>query len=205
MTSSTTMQTLFWTASGRNCPIGTPPASAIIQSLAQLEKNYGREGAEILTDNCQDTIFGGFAPNSQTAEQLSKSLGSRTVLSGSVSKGKNDPSQSLQMIERPLMTPDELKSIPKGSFVVMKTGTHPMQTKLRLFLDWGITFGEPYVTPEHAVRKVAYASREELFRSVRKAQQEQAAQAAQAEQSEKSDTRKSPQSAMELYDNGGEQ
>ena len=43
----------------------------IIQSLAQLEKNYGREGAEILTDNCQDTIFGGFAPNSQTAEQLS--------------------------------------------------------------------------------------------------------------------------------------
>ena len=28
------------------------------------------------------------------------------------------------MIERPLMTPDELKSIPKGSFVVMKTGTH---------------------------------------------------------------------------------
>ena len=177
----------------------------IIQSLAQLEKNYGREGAEILTDNCQDTIFGGFAPNSQTAEQLSKSLGSRTVLSGSVSKGKNDPSQSLQMIERPLMTPDELKSIPKGSFVVMKTGTHPMQTKLRLFLDWGITFGEPYVTPEHAVRKVAYASREELFRSVRKAQQEQAAQAAQAEQSEKSDTRKSPQSAMELYDNGGEQ
>ena len=26
----------------------------IIQSLAQLEKNYGKEGAEILTDNCQD-------------------------------------------------------------------------------------------------------------------------------------------------------
>ena len=107
----------------------------IIQALAQLEKNYGREGAEILTDNCQDTIFGGFAPNSQTAEQLSKALGSRTVLSGSVSRSKNDPSQSLQMMERPLMTPDELKSIPKGSFVVMKTGTHPMRTKLRLFLD----------------------------------------------------------------------
>ena len=29
----------------------------IIQSIAQLEKNYGKEGAEILTDNCQDTIF----------------------------------------------------------------------------------------------------------------------------------------------------
>ena len=134
----------------------------IIQSLAQLEKNYGKEGAEILADNCQDTIFGGFAPNSQTAEVLSKALGSRTVLSGSISRGKNDPSQSLQMIERPLMTPDELKSIPKGHFIVMKTGTHPMQTRLRLFLEWGITFGEPYQVSQQAARKVYYASKAEL-------------------------------------------
>lgn len=169
----------------------------IIQSLAQLEKNYGREGAEILTDNCQDTIFGGFAPNSQTAEQLSKSLGSRTVLSGSVSKGKNDPSQSLQMIERPLMTPDELKSIPKGSFVVMKTGTHPMQTKLRLFLDWGIIFDEPYATPEHATRPVAYASRQELFLSISKrySSSDRPVQAQQASTTQ----RRTPRSAMGLY------
>ena len=138
----------------------------IIQSIAQLEKNYGKEGAEILTDNCQDTIFGGFAPQSQTAEVLSKALGSRTVLSGSISRGKNDPSQSLQMIERPLMTPDELKSIPKGEFVVMKTGTHPMRTRLRLFLEWGITFGEPYQVPERAARKVAYAGKRQLTQAI---------------------------------------
>ena len=151
-----------------------------------------------MTDNCQDTIFGGFAPNSQTAEQLSKSLGSRTVLSGSVSKGKNDPSQSLQMIERPLMTPDELKSIPKGSFVVMKTGTHPMQTKLRLFLDWGITFGEPYATPEHAARPVAYASRQELFLSISKRYGKSSDQPAQAQQASTTQ-RRAPRSAMGLY------
>ncbi len=140
----------------------------IIQSLAQLEKNYGKEGCEIIQDNCQDTIFGGFAPNSQTAEVLSKSLGSRTVLSGSVNRGKNDPSQSLQMMERPLLTPDELKSIPKGNFIVMKTGSHPMQTKLRLFLDWGIRFEEPYAVPERVQRKVTYASRQVLERSILK-------------------------------------
>ena len=138
----------------------------IIQSLAQLEKNYGKEGAEIIQDNVQDTIFGGFAPNSQTAEVLSKAMGSRTVLSGSISKGKNDPSQSLQMIEQPLMTPDELKSIPKGQFVVMKTGSHPMRTRLRLFLDWGITFGEPYILEEKAARTVAYASKQDLENAV---------------------------------------
>lgn len=170
----------------------------IIQSLAQLEKNYGKEGCEIIQDNCQDTIFGGFAPNSQTAEQLSKSLGSRTVLSGSVSRGKNDPSQSLQMMERPLMTPDELKSIPKGGFVVMKTGTHPMQTKLQLFLDWGITFGKPYVMPEHAARSVAYASRQELFLSIGKRYSRSSDQPVQTQQASTTQ-RRAPRSAMGLY------
>ena len=40
---------------------------------------------------------------------------------------------SLQMIERPLMMTDELKTMPKGQFIVMKTGAHPMKVKLKLF------------------------------------------------------------------------
>ena len=135
----------------------------IVQSITgQLQKNYGREGSEVIVDNCQVLISGGFAPASQTAVELSKALGSRTVMSGSISRGKNDPSQSLQMIERPLMTPDELKSMPKGSFIVAKTGVHPMQVRLRLFLDWGIKFDKSYEVPERAQRPVAYASKQEL-------------------------------------------
>lgn len=134
----------------------------MIQSFAQLNKNYGKEGAEIIIDNCQDTIFGGFAPNSESAEVLSKSLGNRTVLSGSISRGKNDPGQSLQMMQRALMTPDELKSLPKGNFIVSKTGCHPMKTKLKLFLKWGITFEEPYEIEEKSARKVAYADKQEI-------------------------------------------
>ena len=138
----------------------------IIQSLAQLEKNYGKEGASILMDNCQDVICGGFAPNSEAADTFSKALGSRTVLSGSVSRGKNDPSQSLQMMERPLLTADELKSIPKGSFIVQKTGCHPMRTRLRLFLEWGITFEEEYRVEEQAARRVYYADQNALTRAI---------------------------------------
>lgn len=140
----------------------------IIQSFKQLEKNYGSEGADIIVDNTQLTIFGGFAPNSSSADDLSKALGSRTVMSGSVSRGKNDPSQSLQMIERPLMTPDELKSLPKGHFVVMKTGVHPMRVKLKLFFKWGIEFDEdnPYTVEDNGNRKVEYASRRELLKAI---------------------------------------
>lgn len=136
----------------------------IIQSFAQLEKNYGKEGAEIIVDNTQVTIFGGFAPNSSSADTLSKALGSRTVLSGSVNRGKNDPSQSLQMMERPLMTPDELKSLPKGHFIVMKTGVHPMRVKLKLFFKWGIQFDKdkPYEVKNNKDREVEYAEKQEI-------------------------------------------
>ena len=138
----------------------------IIQFFAQLEKNYGKEGADVIIDNTQLTIFGGFAPNSTSAEVLSKALGSRTVMSGSVSRSKNDPSQSLQMIERPLMTPDELKSLPKGTFVVMKTGFYPMKVKLKLFFKWGIKFEEKYEVMENGNREVHYANRSELFNNI---------------------------------------
>ncbi len=135
---------------------------AIIQSFAQLEKNYGKEGADIITDNCQLVLFGGFAPTSSSAESLSRYLGNQTVLSGSISKGKNDPSQSLQMIQRPLITTDELKLLPKGHFILAKTGCHPMKTELRLFLKWGIEPIEDYVVDEQANRIVQYADKKEL-------------------------------------------
>ena len=134
---------------------------SIIQSYKQLEKNYGSEGADIIKDNCQVTIAGGFAPTSGTADEISKSLGSRTVMTGSVSRSKNDPSQSLQMTERPLMTADELKSMRKGNFIVMKTGTHPFISKLKLFFKWGIDFDtEKYTVEDKGTRKVHYTNRE---------------------------------------------
>ena len=134
---------------------------SIIQSYQQLEKNYGHEGAAIIHDNCQITIAGGFAPTSGTADIVSKVLGTRTVMTGSVSRSKGDPSQSLQMTERPLMSADELKSMKKGDFIVMKTGTHPFISKLKLFFDWGIQFNtDPYEPEDKATRRVFYTSRE---------------------------------------------
>lgn len=134
---------------------------SIIQSYKQLDKNYGSEGADIIKDNCQVTIAGGFAPTSGTADEISKSLGSRTVMTGSVSRSKNDPSQSLQMTERPLMTADELKSMKKGNFIVMKTGTHPFISKLKLFFKWGIDFDtEKYTAEDKGTRKVHYTNKE---------------------------------------------
>ena len=72
------------------------------------------------------------------------------------------------MVERALLSRDELKSLPKVEFVVMKTGTHPMRTKLQLYFKWGISFEEPYQTPERAQREVYYAGKEELLMNIKK-------------------------------------
>ena len=61
------MEMMF--SAGRSRRISMVP---IIQSFAQLEKNYGKEGSSIIIDNCQDILFGGFAPNSESAEIYQK-------------------------------------------------------------------------------------------------------------------------------------
>ena len=88
-------------------------------------------------------------------------------MTGSVIRSKNDPSQSLQMTERPLMTADELKSLKKDSFIVMKTGVHPFVSQLKLFFKWGISFPEKaYTVTDQGARKVCYTSREKLIRAI---------------------------------------
>lgn len=70
------------------------------------------------------------------------------------------------MIERPLMTVDELKSMPKGHFIVMKTGCHPMRTRLKLFFKWGIQFEDAYSISDKSERKVQYADSREVEQNI---------------------------------------
>ena len=45
-----------------------------------------------------------------------------------------------------------------ANFIVMKTGTHPFVSKLKLFFKWGIEFDtEKYTVPDKGARKVSYS------------------------------------------------
>jgi type IV secretion system protein VirD4 len=132
---------------------------AIIQSFAQLEKNYGREGCSVICDNAQLTIFGGLSPNSSDASKLSQSLGKETMQSGSVTVGNKLNSTNYSMIEHPLLSPVELKRLPKGEFIIMKSGSYAMKSKLKLYKDWGITFDCPFEIKRKPPRPVAYATK----------------------------------------------
>ena len=142
----------------------------MLQSLAQLTKNYGKDGAEIITDCCQNSVFGGLAPLSKSADDLSRALGNQTVQSGSVSHSggmdRNNSSRSLQMIQRPLLTADEIKTLEQNKWILMKSRNHPLITTMKRFNEWGITLDCPFAMPENAERKVRYASSSALMASV---------------------------------------
>ncbi len=131
---------------------------AACQSQHQLVRNYTHEGAGNILKNCQLTLSGGFAAIDSSAETISKALDSRTVLTGSVSRNENNPSESLQMTHRDLMTPGELRMLQKGDYVVMQSGNRPFISRLKYYLDWGIRFpAEDFRMPDRSTRQVTYA------------------------------------------------
>lgn len=135
-----------------------------VQSLAQLEKNYQDKLAVIMRDSIQMTMFTYVSPNSRhTAEELSKTLGSQTVLSGSVSSGKTSTSTNLQMIGRPLMTPDEIINMKPGNFIIMKAGARPAKTKLPLYFKY-LRNIQPYTpaAPQCEIRKIKYLTSDKI-------------------------------------------
>ncbi len=119
-----------------------------VQSFSQLEKNYNKTYKNIILDASQILIFTFVAPGAfDTAKRLSDILGSQTILSGTVSRRykpfaifDNDNTATYQMIKRPLMFPEEIMSIPIGTFIVIKTGGKNnqiiMKSKLPLYSDY---------------------------------------------------------------------
>ena len=142
----------------------------VIQGSAQLETNYGREGADNINNNCQMTMFSGFSPKSKDAEELSKALGNRTIMTGSVSSNKigGNTSKTLQMMQQPLLSPDQIRTLRQGSFILMKTGFHPANFTLNFFTKWGICFNDEfsYSTEKRLVKQVQYATKISLEKAM---------------------------------------
>lgn len=84
-----------------------------IQSLSQLDNVYGKEVAQIILDNCGLVYL---KTNTQeTAEAISKRLGKKTIESNSISQSLSfnnyNGNQSVGLMGRELLTPDEIKQL----------------------------------------------------------------------------------------------
>ena len=158
------LDAIFTASRSRNMSI-----VGILQGTSQLKERYGEETAETIFNSCHDTIAGAFGPLSQDAEFLSKQLGSRTARTGSVTTdGKTgEQSSTQQMMEVPLMAPNELREMPKGDFVLLKTFCRSVRTHMPLFTEWGITTEEKYHVQKRPIREIRYMDVAELMRKVK--------------------------------------
>lgn len=137
----------------------------ILQDPSQFEDTYGEKSAQTIKSNLACVLYGGFAPESKLAHNVSKALGNVTVATGSVSKNSFKVFESnitTQMTGKPLISEGELNRFKTGEFIVRRSGQYPMRTKLELFLNWGISFPEQLIPKEKKLRPVKYLSARNL-------------------------------------------
>ncbi len=159
------LDAIFTASRSRNMTI-----VGILQGISQLNDRYGKDVAETMFNSCHDTIAGAFGPLSQDAEFISKQLGSRTAQTGSVTTDGKTGEQSLseQMMEVPLMAPNELREMPRGEYVLLKTFCRSARTRMPLFSDWGITLEGKYHISERPIRDIEYMDVKELIDRLKK-------------------------------------
>lgn len=93
-----------------------------IQSFAQFVKVYDEDTARTLKDNAETLIYLK-SEDIGTLEEMSKKLGTYTAINVTESNGKNSFTSSTSYIERPLLTPNEIKKIERPNTLVIK-GKH---------------------------------------------------------------------------------
>ena len=102
----------------------------IIQSFKQLDVRYGKDGADIIKDNCNIQIFMGTS-DPKTLDEISAACGKHKVKSVSYNESK-DMSVSTSAQSIPLIPPSELSKLnnPKGGVmgnaIVLSTGNYPI-------------------------------------------------------------------------------
>ena len=143
-----------------------------LQSFFQLEKNYSQRSAKILRGACQLKMYT-YLADEEEAKALSEALGDMTVQSGSVSRSTRDglwtdsTSQSVQMIKRRLMTPDEIMQLPQGQFILRKAGAVSARTQLALYWDYLKQYPEPKHEVRYELRPIQCLTSESIRRKAR--------------------------------------
>jgi len=94
--------------------------SIILQSYEQLVSSYGLDKAKIIFENCTNKLFYGGLSH-QSAKIVSDMLGQSTESYSD--KGIFKPNQPLSRVSRPLLTPDEVRTM-KADECLFISGNH---------------------------------------------------------------------------------
>ncbi len=102
----------------------------VLQSISQLKALMPQDKWEIFMDNCATTVYLGSGPMStDTHEYVSKALGEMTIdtRNDNVTHGNNgNTTLQNQKAGRALMTPGEVKRMPRNCCIIFLEGQYPI-------------------------------------------------------------------------------
>lgn len=93
----------------------------ILQSIPQGEAVWGRTGMAELQSAATIKLFGAGIDDEETASRISRLVGEHAVAVVSVSTGRGG-SRSTSLTHRPVLTPAQVRALPKGSALLLASG-----------------------------------------------------------------------------------
>ena len=115
----------------------------VIQSYAQLNSKYGDQEAQIIKNNCPISVYVG-SDDHNTNEEFSKILGNKTIEMTNVNTskgpdGKENKSESKQVVTRPIAYPHELNTFRKERYLILKSFEPPCVYKNKFTPSYELT------------------------------------------------------------------
>lgn len=97
-----------------------------LQSKAQAEKVWGREGVEAMVSSSNFHIYGGGIDDDRYLDQLSKLVGHHRVASSSTSSSTTGGSRSQQWSRERILDVEDLAAMPVDRCLIMSSGNSPV-------------------------------------------------------------------------------
>lgn len=154
----------------------------IYQSDHQMKNKYGEDIMKIMIDQCAVSIYLALSQeDTETAERLSKAIGTKTIRTGSVSIshdsgktgaifGSTSRSETEQMMERSLMTVSEILHMDQtGTKLLLRRGQYPFKMNLTGYYkpEWGLVPAEQESDqPINKMSSICYMTYDQLMDSI---------------------------------------
>jgi len=103
----------------------------LLQSYRQGSRVWGEAGMDALWSAATIKLLGAGLDDADFVEKISKLVGQRDVSTPSVSRSRDGISRSISFRLDPVLPPDRIRALPKGTALLLATGVRPALIRLR--------------------------------------------------------------------------
>ncbi|WP_446046169.1 type IV secretory system conjugative DNA transfer family protein [Streptomyces olivaceus] len=103
----------------------------LLQSYRQGQRVWGDAGMDAMWSAATIKLLGAGLDDADFVEKVSKLVGNEDVRTASVSRSKDGVSRSYSYRLDPVLAPDRIRALPKGTALLLATGVRPALIRLR--------------------------------------------------------------------------